>query len=159
MLVLGIDPGVALTGWALIKKEPQVELVDYGCIRTSKRLSQSRRLVQIFRKLEKIIKKYKPEVLSLEKLFFNTNAKTALNVGEARGVVKICACLNEISLFEFTPLQIKTSIAGYGRANKKQVQEMVKRLLSLKEVPKPDDAADAVAAALTFCFYNQKLEK
>jgi len=94
----------------------------------------------------------------LENLFFNTNAKTALVVGEARGIIKICAILNKLPITEFTPLQIKNCITGYGRADKQQIQKMVKALLNLDEIPRPDDAADAVAVALTYCFYHQELK-
>jgi len=159
MIVLGVDPGIALTGWSIIKKENKPQLISYGCIKTTKNLSQSKRFLQIYQELEKIIKKYQPQTLCLEKLFFNINVKTALAVSEARGVIKICAILNNLSITEFTPLQIKNCITGYGRAEKKQIQAMVKSLLKLKKIPKPDDAADAVATALTYCFYNQKLER
>ena len=157
MIVLGIDPGIALTGWGILSKEDKPKLIKYGCIETSKNKNSSQRLLIIYKELQKIIKKYKPEVLSMEKLFFNTNAKTAFSIGEARGVIKICAALNKVPVVEFTPLQIKNSIVGYGRASKKQVQEMVKVSLSLIEVPRPDDAADAIGAALTYCFYNKEL--
>jgi len=157
MIVLGIDPGLALTGWGVLIKEEKPKLIEYGCIKTSKNQKPSQRLLKIHQELQKIIKKYKPEVLSLEKLFFNTNAKTAFSIGEARGVIKLCAVLNKIPLTEFTPLQIKNCIVGYGRASKKQVQEMVKVQLGLDKIPRPDDAADAIATALTFCFYNRKL--
>lgn len=158
MVVLGIDPGLALTGWSILEKKPELKLLAYGCIKTSKEQKQEKRLLKIFEDLQEIIKKYKPKIVCLEKIFFNTNAKTALTIGEVRGVIKTCALLNNLSVFEFTPLQIKNCIAGYGRAEKKQMQKMVKVLLGLKQIPKPDDAADAVAAALTYCSYNQKLE-
>ncbi|MBL7078367.1 crossover junction endodeoxyribonuclease RuvC [Candidatus Shapirobacteria bacterium] len=159
MIVLGIDPGIALTGWSIIKKRDQPQLISYGCIKTAKSLTQDKRFLQIYQELEKIIKKYQPQALCIEKLFFNINAKTALAVSEARGVIKICAILNNLSITEFTPLQIKNCITGYGRAEKKQVQMMVMSLLKLKEIPKPDDVADAVATALTYCFYKQELER
>jgi crossover junction endodeoxyribonuclease RuvC len=159
MRVLGIDPGLALTGWAVVDKKNKPKLVDYGCITTRKTSESPKRLEKIFEDLQKIIKKYKPDVLALEKLFFNTNAKTAFMVGEARGVVKICGVLNKIRLEEFTPLQIKNCIVGYGRASKKQIQEMVKVSLGLSKIPKPDDAADAVAVALTYCFTNKMIAK
>lgn len=153
MIILGIDPGIALAGWAILKQEKKEnpQLVDYGCIETKSSQGQDERLLQIFVDLEKVIRKYQPDVLCLEKLFFNTNTKTALIVGEARGVIRICATLNKIPITEFTPLQIKNAIVGYGRADKNQVQQMVKVLLKLKEIPQPDDAADAVAAGLTYC--------
>ena len=159
MIILGIDPGVALTGWALVEKRQKPKLIDYGCIETSKNRPGDQRLFEVYQELQKIIEKHKPRIVCLEKLFFNTNAKTALAVGEARGVIKICAALNKLPIVEFTPLQIKNCITGYGRAEKKQMQKMVKALLDLDEVPKPDDAADAVAAALTYCFYDRKLEE
>lgn len=157
MKVLGIDPGLALTGWAIVKKKDQPKLVEYGCIKTTSKKSSSERLSKIYSKLQKIIEKYQPEVVVLENLFFSANVKTALKVGEARGVIKICAALNNLPISEFTPLQIKNSITGYGRADKNQIQQMVKALLNLKEIPKPDDAADAVAVALTYCFYKRNL--
>lgn len=157
MIVLGIDPGVARTGWAILVKTTSLKLLTYGCLETEKSLPQEKRLALIFEGLQKIIGQYRPEVVCLEKLFFNTNAKTVMAVGEARGVMKLCIVQAGLPLFEFTPLQIKTCITGYGRAEKIQIQKMVKTLLSLKEIPRPDDAADAVAAALTYCLYNQKL--
>lgn len=159
MVILGIDPGIALTGWGLIKKKASPSLIDFGCIKTSARLASEKRLLKIFEQLQEIITCYHPGIVAVEKLFFNTNVKTALSVGEARGVVKVCAVKNSIPIVEFTPLQIKSCITGYGRADKKQIQTMVKTLLGLKEIPRPDDAADAVAAALTCCFYHQNLEK
>lgn len=157
MIILGIDPGIALTGWGVVENLDGIRLLEYGCIKTSKDKNQNQRLFDLFNQLQEIIKEYKPEIIALEKLFFNTNAKTAFKIGEARGVIKMCAVLNNIKLQEFTPLQIKDSIVGYGRAEKKQVQQMIKMLLRLPEIPKPDDAADAVATALTYCFYNKSL--
>jgi len=158
MIVLGIDPGMALTGWGVVKKKGKPELIAYGCIRTAKDQPQDERFLQIYQKLKIVIKKYKPQIICLENLFFNTNAKTALVVGEARGIIKICAILNKLPITEFTPLQIKNCITGYGRADKQQIQKMVKALLNLDEIPRPDDAADAVAVALTYCFYHQELK-
>ncbi|PIS09617.1 crossover junction endodeoxyribonuclease RuvC [Candidatus Beckwithbacteria bacterium CG10_big_fil_rev_8_21_14_0_10_34_10] len=157
MRILGIDPGLALTGWGMVKKGNEVKLLDYGCIKTSKNDQNHLRLLKIFKDLRKILTKFKPEVVVLEKLFFNTNAKTAILIGEGRGVVKICASLAKIPLYEFTPLQVKDSVVGYGRASKKQVQQMVKLLLKMDKIPKPDDAADALAVALTYCSFNKEL--
>jgi len=157
MIILGIDPGLALTGWGVLNNENEPKLVEYGCIKTSKDQDSFQRLLKLYKELQKIIKKYKPEVMAVEKLFFNTNAKTAFSVGEARGVIKICAVLAKVPVTEFTPLQIKNSVVGYGRATKKQVQEMVKVQLSLQKIPKPDDAADAIAVALTHCCYKKEL--
>ena len=159
MKVLGIDPGLALTGWGVVEKKNSEKLVDYGCFKTKAGVKSEMRLLSLFRQLQETIDSFKPEVVAVEKLFFNTNAKTALQVGEARGVVKLLVSQNSLPLVEFTPLQIKNSITGYGRADKKQVQLMVKSLLGLKQVPRPDDAADAVAVALTYCFYKPSLEK
>ncbi|MBN1263104.1 MAG: crossover junction endodeoxyribonuclease RuvC [Candidatus Pacebacteria bacterium] len=159
MIVLGIDPGIALTGWGLVRKKANPELINFGCIKTLPEVPSQERLFKIFEDLEKIIKDYRPKIMVAEKLFFNTNAKTALAVGEARGVIKICAVRNRLPLVEFTPLQVKNSLTGYGRAEKKQIQAMVKILLGLSEIPQPDDAADALAVALTYCFYHPNLEK
>ncbi|HUV47137.1 MAG TPA: crossover junction endodeoxyribonuclease RuvC [Candidatus Bathyarchaeia archaeon] len=159
MIVLGVDPGIALTGWGVLKKEDEPELLAYGCIKTSKNNELQARLLQIFCEFQDIVKKFKPEIICLEKLFFNTNAKTAFSIGEARGVIKICAALNKIKIAEFTPLQIKNTIVGYGRAEKIQVQQMVKVLLKLDEIPQPDDAADGIATALTYCSFNRSLVK
>jgi crossover junction endodeoxyribonuclease RuvC len=159
MIILGIDPGLALTGWAILDNKEEIKLIKYGCIKTRKEQEENKRLFNLYNKLKKIINKYKPQALSIEKLFFNTNAKTAFTIGEARGVIKMCATLNKLPIYEFTPLQIKDSIVGYGRADKNQVQQMVKMHLKLDKIPKPDDAADAVAAALTYCFFNQNLSQ
>jgi len=158
MLILGIDPGLARTGWAILRKKPQPQLIKWGCITTSSKKKSSQRLLETYQELQAIIKVSRPQVVAVEKLFFNTNAKTAFMIGEARGVIKICAELHHLPIIEFTPLQIKNSVVGYGRADKRQVQEMVKTQLGLKEIPRPDDAADAVAVALTYCFYKKKLE-
>lgn len=159
MIVLGIDPGIALTGWAVLKKSgTKAEMIEYGCIKTKAGRPKDQRFLKLFEELQEIIKKYQPKALSLEKLFFNKNVKTNSIVAEARGVVRVCAALNKVPVSEFTPLQIKNCVAGYGRATKKQVQQMVKTLLNLDSIPKPDDAADAVATALTFCFHNPNLE-
>lgn len=154
MIILGIDPGLARTGWAIIKKLQKEELIDYGCIETEKNIENIKRLDQIYRRMGKIIDKFKPRVMCLENIFFNTNAKTAFLIGEARGVIKACASQQKLSVREFTPLQIKEAIAGYGRADKNQVQQMIKVLLQLKAIPKPDDAADAIAVALTYCCHH-----
>ncbi len=157
MIILGIDPGIASTGWGIVKKNSDEHLLAYGCIHTSAKSSGEERLASIFAGIRDLIKKYKPEVLCLEKVFFNTNAKTVLIVGEARGVAKTCAFLDHLELSEFTPLQIKEAITGYGRADKKQIQSMIKTLLKLEKIPEPDDAADAIAAALTYCVSNKSL--
>ncbi|MFA5318628.1 MAG: crossover junction endodeoxyribonuclease RuvC [Patescibacteria group bacterium] len=148
-LILGIDPGIADTGFGIIKKGGgQLKLVDYGCIKTAADLPHEQRLKQINVELNKIIKKYKPDAAAIEKLFFCNNVKTALTVGEARGVIMLTFCQNNLPIYEFTPLQVKQAVSAYGKAGKMQVQKMVKLLLNMKEIPKPDDAADALAVAI-----------
>lgn len=157
MKVLGIDPGLALTGWGIISKEGiKIELLDCGCIRTSKTEEITRRLKIIYDELAKIVERTKPEEAALESLFFNTNAKTAFLVGQARGVVALACAQKGLPVFEYTPLQVKIAVTGYGRAEKGQVQRMVKNILKLERIPKPDDTADAVAIALTHCFSKGK---
>lgn len=157
MIILGVDPGIALTGWGVVERKDDPVLIDFGCIKTSKNTESSKRLFYLYTEFKKILKKYRPAVVSLEKLFFNTNAKTAFSIGEARGVLKTCCAINQVPFYEFTPLQIKNAIVGYGRADKNQVQQMVKILLNLKQIPKPDDAADGLAAALTYCCYHKNI--
>ena len=148
-IILGIDPGIADTGFGVIKKEKNcLACLDYGTIKTSAKASLSDRLEILSCELSKIIKKYQPEIIAVEQLFFCKNVKTALIVGHARGVVLLTAKQHKVNLVEFTPLQIKQAVSAYGKASKMQVQKMVKLLLNMKELPKPDDAADALAAAI-----------
>ncbi len=148
-IILGIDPGIATTGFGVIESDNQkIKLIDYGCILTKAGEPHEQRLKQINLELNKIIKKYQPQAVAVEKLFFCNNAKTALIVGEARGVIILTICQNNLPLHEFTPLQVKQGVSAYGKADKKQVQQMVKLLLNMKEIPKPDDAADALAIAI-----------
>jgi len=149
MIILGIDPGTAITGYGVIeKKDNKLYLVDYGCIRTEAGLATAQRLYEIDRDLAKIIRKYSPEIIAVEDIFFFKNQKTAIKVSQARGVILARAAKMKIPVTEYTPLQVKQAITSYGRAGKAQVQKMVKLLLRLKEIPKPDDAADALAAAI-----------
>ncbi|MBU4360664.1 crossover junction endodeoxyribonuclease RuvC [Patescibacteria group bacterium] len=149
MTILGIDPGYARAGWAILEKSGQdLKLIKYGCIETTKETEHAERLKILNYELNKIIKKYKPEILAIEDLFFFKNLKTAIKVAEARGVILMTGINNNLKIKEFTPLQIKQALTGYGRADKNQIQQMVKMILKLKEVPKPDDAADAVAIAI-----------
>lgn len=149
MRILGIDPGYAIMGWAVLDlKGNHFGVVDYGAVTTDAGMEMPDRLEHLYAQLCSIIEKYSPEEASIEELFFNNNAKTVIHVGEARGVA-ILACVNGgLKVSEYTPLQIKQALVGYGRADKKQVQAMVKAILKLDEVPKPDDTADAVAAAI-----------
>ncbi len=151
MTILGIDPGTATTGFGIIqssKKSNDFTLVDFGVITTKKTLGDAKRLKILADDLKKLIKKYKPDAVGVEKLFFTTNQKTVMTVSQARGVVLlICQTLN-LPILEFTPLQVKSFICGYGKAEKKQVQYIIQKTFKLKSAPRPDDAADALAIAL-----------
>jgi crossover junction endodeoxyribonuclease RuvC len=148
--ILGIDPGTGILGFGVIDVNSQGKavLVDGGVIRTPVKQPDSERLKTIYDELTEIIKINKPEIMSVEKLFFSRNVTTAMSVSQARGVVLLCGIQSGLELFEYTPQQIKLALTGYGRADKKQIQEMVRVVLKLNEVPKPDDCADALAAAI-----------
>jgi len=149
MIILGIDPGTATTGYGILEtKDRRLTLLEYGCILTQKNRPAAIRLLEIYQDLSKLIKKYRPQTIAVESVFFYNNVKTAIAVAQARGVVLLCAEQHKLTLREFTPLQIKNSLTGYGKAEKKQVQYMVMKLLGLKSIPKPDDAADALAVAI-----------
>ena len=150
MIVLGIDPGLARLGYGIIEvTEGEIRPVCYGCIETSATdLRASARLLKIYTSIEELIEKYQPDHLSLEKLFFTRNISSAMGVSEVRGIVLLAAEQWNMTIAEYTPNQIKQAITGSGRADKRQVQEMIKRLLHLKEIPTPDDAADALSIAL-----------
>lgn len=150
LIILGIDPGLATTGYGVIQKEKDgsFKMICNGIISTAADQIFASRLQEIHQQLNEIIKKYRPDKFAVEELFFCKNVKTALAVGHARGVIVLTASQNSLPIFEFTPLQIKQAVASYGRADKKQVQSMVKILLNLKTIPKPDDAADALAVAI-----------
>lgn len=155
MKILGIDPGTASTGYGIIKSSHgKIKLVEYGCISTPKKNKPEARLSEIYHDLSKLTKKHRPRVVAVESIFFFKNLKTAISVAQARGVVLLCAAQNKIKVLEFTPLQVKISLTSYGRADKKQIQYMVQKLLDLKNIPKPDDAADALAVAI--CASNYK---
>ncbi len=150
MRILGIDPGTGILGFGVIESNKgKVQLVDGGVIRTPVKEDDAVRLQTIYEELTDIIAATKPQHMSVEKLFFAQNVTTAMTVAQARGVVLLCGRQAGLEIYEYTPLQIKQAITGYGKADKKQMQEMVRVLLGLAEVPKPDDAADAIAAALT----------
>jgi crossover junction endodeoxyribonuclease RuvC len=150
MRILGIDPGTGILGFGIIDvgATKKLSLVDAGVIRTPVKQADSERLATIYEELQQIIDEIKPDVMAVEKLYFAQNVTTAMSVAQARGVVLLCGRQHNLELHEFTPLQIKQAVTGYGKADKKQVQEMVRVLLGLKAVPKPDDAADALAAAI-----------
>lgn len=149
MLVLGIDPGTAITGYGLVREDDEgLALVACGVITTPADQPLPRRLQAIYHGLIAIINRHEPDQVAVEELFFSRNARTALSVGQARGVVLLAAAEAGLSLHEYKPLEVKQAIAGYGGADKRQVQEMVRMLLRLEQVPEPDDAADAVAVAV-----------
>lgn len=150
MRILGIDPGTGILGFGIIESDHgKFQLVDGGVIRTPVHEDDAVRLLTIYEELTDIITNNKLDSMSVEKLFFARNVTTAMTVSQARGVVLLCGKQAGLEIFEYTPMQIKLAVTGYGRADKKQVQEMVRVILGLDEVPKPDDAADAIAAALT----------
>lgn len=153
MTILGIDPGLATTGWGLIRKEKKgIFLINYGTVQTKSSAEKSKRLLEIYSGLSKIISAHNPKIIAVEKLFFFKNLKTALPVSESRGVVLLLAEQKKKKIIEFTPLEVKMTICGYGRADKKQIQKMIKEILRLKNIPKPDDAADGIAIALCGAF-------
>ncbi|KUK77888.1 MAG: Holliday junction resolvase [candidate division WS6 bacterium 34_10] len=150
MRILGIDPGLAIVGWAIVDfdKDLNPTPVDYGAIITDKELNISTRLKEIYEDMHEIVEKFEPEACGVETLLFYNNAKTAISVGEARGVVLLVLEEYGLPIHDFTPLQVKDAVTGYGKADKKQVQENVKRFCNLESIPKPDDAADALAVAI-----------
>lgn len=151
MRIIGIDPGTGILGFGVIElKNRRALLIDAGVIRTPVHEDDAVRLQTIYDELTDIIAANQPDVMSVEKLFFARNVTTAMTVAQARGVVLLCGKQAGLEIFEYTPMQIKQAVTGYGKADKKQMQEMVKAILGLKLIPKPDDAADAIAAALTY---------
>jgi crossover junction endodeoxyribonuclease RuvC len=149
MKIIGIDPGIAILGYGVVEyNNNKFKVLDYGAITTTPKFKLPERIEIIYDALEVIFEKHKPDAVAYEELFFNSNAKTALVVGQARGAAVLCAQKKKLNIYEYTPLQVKQAVVGYGRAEKKQVQIMVKMLLNLKEVPKPDDVADALAIAI-----------
>ena len=157
MIIVGFDPGLATLGYGVIKTDPKrkPEMIDYGIISTPKDQDLPTRLTTLEKGVKEIIEKFKPDEIAIEELFFAKNVKTAIAVAHARGVILLTAIKECGKLYEYTPLQIKQALTGYGRADKNQIQQMVKTLLKLKSIPKPDDAADAVAVALTHVFTNR----
>ena len=150
MIIFGIDPGYAIVGWGCVRYERGRFLpLDFGAVLTPAGMDFSRRLELIYDELTALFVRFQPDALSVEKLYFKNNQKTAIDVAEARGVILLAAQKQRLPLFEYTPLQVKSAVTGYGKAEKPQVMEMTRRLLGLREVPKPDDTADALA--LTIC--------
>ena len=149
MIILGIDPGFAIVGYGVIEyKNDRFKVLEYGAITTNAKTPMFDRFKKIHDDLNELIDIYKPDAMAIEELFFNTNQKTAINVAQARGVLLLSALNKNMPIFEYTPLQVKQAVVGYGRADKQQIQHMIKLLLGLTKVPKPDDAADALAIAI-----------
>ncbi len=160
MIILGIDPGYAIVGYGVIESiANKCKPIAYGVITTPAKMAMEQRLLIIYNELNGIIDKYKPDEMAIEELFFNTNAKTVINVGQGRGVCLVAAAAKGVPISEYTPLQIKQALTGYGRADKNQIQQMVKMFLNLESVPKPDDAADAVAVAVCHAHSRQLNKK
>lgn len=157
MIILGIDPGIATLGFGVVDKDKNGNCVavDYGVVKTPKEESLPVRLAMLEEGVNKIIEKYKPEEIAMEELFFSKNITTGIAVAHARGVAMLCSVKNCGKLFEYTPMQIKQALTGYGRADKQQIQQVVTSLLKLKTIPKPDDAADALAIALCHAFTSR----
>lgn len=161
MRILGIDPGFAITGYSILDYTGnKFRLLDSGAVTTNKDVSFPLRLTKIYDDISMLIDTYKPDAISVEELFFNNNAKTAINVAQARGVILIVGCKKNVPTYEYTPLQIKQAVTGYGRADKMQVQRMVKTILNVEKLPKLDDTTDSMAAAICHAHsmkYAQKL--
>lgn len=159
MIILGIDPGYAITGYALIDyTDNKFKVLDYGMIKTKAKSYFPNRLLVIKQSLEQLIEHYQPEVMAIEELFFSRNTTTAIGTAQARGVAVVTAASAGIPVFEYTPKQVKLAVTGYGLAEKAQVQEMVKILLKLKTIPKPDDVADAIAIAICHAHSGNRLD-
>lgn len=149
MVILGIDPGYAIVGYGVVSYNAnRFNVIEYGAVTTDAGVRFTSRLDKIYEEFCEIILKTKPDAVSIEKLFFNTNTTTAIDVAQARGVILLAATRHNIPVFEYTPLQVKSSVTGYGRAEKKQVMDMIKNILRLEKIPKPDDTADALALAV-----------
>jgi crossover junction endodeoxyribonuclease RuvC len=160
MRILGIDPGIGRTGWGVIEETAgKVKAVDFGCLETPENSPVPGRLLTIHAGLQAILAAHKPDAVAIEELFFNKNVSTALVVGQARGVAILAVAQANLSFTSYTPLQVKMSLSGYGRADKNQVGQMVKLILGLKAVPKPDDVADALAIGLTHAFSRKLAHK
>ncbi len=149
MVIMGIDPGFAIVGYGIVDyKNTKFDLLTYGAVTTEAKEDFSDRLLKVYDGINSLIQKYRPDAIAIERLYFTTNQKTAIDVAQARGVILLAARQNLIRVEEYTPLQVKQAVVGYGKAEKKQVMEMTRIMLGLKEYPKPDDAADALALAI-----------
>jgi crossover junction endodeoxyribonuclease RuvC len=161
MIVLGIDPGTAITGYGIIRETPQgeIQIIDYGAITTPAGMPLEQRLHNLYQQLKKLMLLHQPDSGAVEKLFFQRNVKTALSVGQARGVVLLAFAESGLDVISYSPVEVKQAVTGYGAADKKQVQQMVKALLHLEEIPEPDDAADALAVALCHLHSSRFLKR
>ena len=158
VIIMGIDPGLATVGYGIVHYEKNnFRPIDYGAVLTPAGTKTEFRLEEIYSNIDELIKTYRPDAVSIEKLYFNTNEKTAVNVCQARGVILLAATKNAVPISEYTPLQIKQAVTGYGRADKKQIIYMVTKLLSLKAEPHPDDTADALAAAICHAYSSDSI--
>src|SRR5918997_949469 len=158
--ILGIDPGTATMGWGVIRQEGnRLGYVEHGTVTTPPSWEMPRRLGRLFDGVTELIQGYRPETMAMEELFFNTNVTTAITVGQARGVALLAAHKAGVEVYEYTPLQVKQAITSYGRADKRQVQEMVRALLNLREIPRPDDAADGLAISICHAFSSNMPDK
>ncbi len=156
MLVLGIDPGIAITGYGLVASDGQaLKPVAFGVLRTPAHTPTADRLIMLYDQLQELIGEFNPDVAAVEQLFFWSNVTTAMNVSEARGVIKLVLAQRSLPNSEYTPMQVKQAVTGYGKADKAQVQSMVKMLLCLEETPRPDDAADALAVAICHISFDR----
>jgi crossover junction endodeoxyribonuclease RuvC len=150
MRIIGIDPGTAITGFGVIDTDgSSFSFVDAGVIRTPKEQPMNERLLTVYDEMRELLDEFKPDVMSIELLFFARNVTTAMTVGQSRGIVMLAATQSNVPIYEYTPMQVKQAVTGYGKADKTQIQEMVKTLLKLDAIPKPDDAADGLAIAIT----------
>ena len=157
MIILGIDPGTATTGYGIIRKGKTLQCIDYGCIQTDPSMTPANRLKKINNDLTKIIQEYSPEIMAVENIYFFKNLKTAMPVSQAKGVILLTAAKKNLLIREYSPSQIKMAVAGYGKAEKRQIQKMIKVILGLEREPKPDDAADALAVAVC-CANHENLD-
>ncbi len=157
MVILGIDPGTASTGYGILSIDRNIKVAECGCIHTSADKDMPERLKIIYRRVSDLIKEYHPDEVAVEQIYFSKNSKTAFSIAQARGVIMLSASMAGKKVFDYTPLEVKQTVVGYGRAEKQQVQYMLKDLLHLTEIPSPDDAADALAVALCH-YYSRKLK-
>lgn len=156
MIIIGIDPGYAIVGIGVVEYiGNKFRTLEYNAITTPAGMSTVERLKKIYQQMDMYLEKYRPDAVAIEELFFNSNQKTAINVAQARGVILVAVANRDIPICEYTPLQVKQSVTGYGRADKKQIQQMVKMMLGLNAIPKPDDAADALAIAICHAHSNK----